>query len=391
METQPGVKEITRGEKDVHLDLIRGLAALGVFLGHARNIFLGVYPQSSSLLVKLFIFSAGFGAQMVMIFFVLSGYCIALSVLSDIKKNSWSWKKYLINRSVRLYVVLLPALLLTLFWDYLGIFISNNASIYQGIGPQNVVPRDVFENINASVFFGNLFFLQGVFTSFLGSNSPLWSLSYEYWYYMAFSLLLLIFFRASDFNKKVIYAVILATIAYVFWVFIYLFPVWLFGACLAFIPRNDFLKMRRFFWIFLVAALVFFVVCMTLSRFSITAGLTASYSIGFATSFLIYVLLHDIRNSQGYYAKITSFFANMSYTVYLTHLPFLVFLYAVFVREGRWSFDAIHFFKFTGILFFVLFYSYLISRITERKTGRVKSFFYSYFLDKRLEPVLLKE
>ena len=385
METQSITTETTHRQMDVHLNLIRGLAVLGVVLGHARNIFFVSYSDSSSFLVKLFVLSAGFGTQMVMVFFVLSGYCIAASILYE--KNTWTWSKYLINRFVRLYVVLAPALLLTLFWDYLGIFISQNGAIYQGLGPQNVVSNDVLKNINFSVFLGNFFFLQDIFTPCFGSNTPLWSLSYECWYYIAFPLLLLIFSASASLNKKLLYVFLLVSIAYVFWVFIYLFPVWLFGAFLAFIPRNNFLRSRIFFWIFLFIAFVFLATCLMLSRFSITDGLMARYSIGLASSFLIYVLLHDATNRQSYYAKITAFLANMSYTIYLTHLPFLVFLYAVFIQVGRWPFGVGNIFKFTGVLFLTFFYCYFVSRFTESRTSKVKTFFYSNFLNKKSDLV----
>ena len=376
-------------EMIVHLNLIRALAMFFVLVGHARNIFLDNYSDSYSLFVKIFIFFSGFATQMVMIFFVLSGFCITSSILYDLKNGKWAWSNYLINRSVRVYIGLIPALFLTLFWDHLGVLFSHNSAIYQGLGPQNVVPIDVLKNTNFSIFFGNLFLLQHAFTSHLGSNGPLWRLPFEYWYYIVFPLSFLIFFESSVLSKKIIYAIFLVTIVSVFWVFIYLFPVWLLGSALAFMPRSDYLKEKYFFWIFLFIAFISLLICMVFVRFNVTDGLLANYSVGMATSFLIYVLLHDIPNSQGYYAKIVTFFANMSYTVYLTHMPFLIFLYAVFVGVDRWPFDEVHAIKFIGVILLAMFYAYLVSRFTEAKTPKVKEFLYSNFLNKKTGAVIL--
>ena len=47
-------------------------------------------------------------------FFVLSGFFISASVIKDCRAKRWSWSGYAASRCTRLYVVLLPGLLLTL-------------------------------------------------------------------------------------------------------------------------------------------------------------------------------------------------------------------------------------------------------------------------------------
>lgn len=44
--------------------------------------------------------------------------------------------------------------------------------------------------VNVTALFGNLFMLQDVLTPTRGSNGPLWSLSYEWWYYCLFAFAL---------------------------------------------------------------------------------------------------------------------------------------------------------------------------------------------------------
>ena len=106
-----------------HLDWIRGLAALEVFLGHLRQNTIGDYSSRYPFPVKLVYFLTSFGYESVLIFFVLSGYFVAGSVLSDRRRGRWSWGRYLVNRGSRLYAVLVPALVLGAAWDSLGIHV----------------------------------------------------------------------------------------------------------------------------------------------------------------------------------------------------------------------------------------------------------------------------
>ena len=68
-----------------HLDLVRGVAALAVMLGHLRNLFfvdsyeIRGYPN---LLIKIIYLATGFGHEAVMIFFVLSGFLVGGSVFA---------------------------------------------------------------------------------------------------------------------------------------------------------------------------------------------------------------------------------------------------------------------------------------------------------------------
>ena len=66
-----------------HLDLIRGLAALLVCSGHLRAfLFCGLEEiQLPSVFTKVFYFLTGLGRQAVMVFFVLSGFFVAGSVV----------------------------------------------------------------------------------------------------------------------------------------------------------------------------------------------------------------------------------------------------------------------------------------------------------------------
>src|SRR5690625_3943096 len=77
--------------------------------------------ESPNLFVQALYLLNILGGPAVIIFFVLSGLFISRSVLKAVYKNKWSWKTYLINRLSRLYIVLIPALILTFIFDRIAV------------------------------------------------------------------------------------------------------------------------------------------------------------------------------------------------------------------------------------------------------------------------------
>lgn len=61
------------------------------------------------------------GHSAVVIFFVLSGYLISGSVFRMFAAGRWSWKRYSLHRLLRLWIVLIPGLMLTALCDQTGI------------------------------------------------------------------------------------------------------------------------------------------------------------------------------------------------------------------------------------------------------------------------------
>jgi peptidoglycan/LPS O-acetylase OafA/YrhL len=167
----------------VLLDLVRGLAAWLVLSVHLRNMVLIDYPDAirrgaSHLLAAMYVLTSG-GHQAVVMFFVLSGYLVGGSVLRLLRQRRWRWSSYLTHRLVRLWIVLLPGLLLCWLWDSVGL--RSHSLLYHGIIPYYET-GDISKLQTVSAFFGNLFFMQPMLIQTYGSDGSLWSLSYEFWY-----------------------------------------------------------------------------------------------------------------------------------------------------------------------------------------------------------------
>ncbi len=169
-------------------DFFRFAAAAIVALSHVRDIVMVDYTGNK--LFAPFYAATGLGHSGVIVFFVLSGFWISQSVLRKIDDRHF-WLQYFIDRISRLVIVLIPALLLGGLLDVLGIYWLN-LPIYTGQTGSHSLLNPVADNLSWPIFLGNALFLQKIFVSTWGSNGPLWSLSFEFWYYIWFPALVIL-------------------------------------------------------------------------------------------------------------------------------------------------------------------------------------------------------
>lgn len=163
------------------VDALRGLAASVVVFHHAFVIFPGPFRtlrEVSPALYHTAQFISNSNVEAVLLFFVISGFSIRLSANRlDLTKKA-DINTYLFKRFKRLLPLYWSALVLTLC---VGLLTSR-------------MDADAFSVAN---FFGNLAFLQapasvrGVWFVPYGENYPLWSLSFEMFFYLLFPLVVL--------------------------------------------------------------------------------------------------------------------------------------------------------------------------------------------------------
>jgi peptidoglycan/LPS O-acetylase OafA/YrhL len=347
--------------------MARGLASLAVFFCHARALFFVEYGSvfQPNLFVKFLYFITGFGHQAVMLFFVLSGYLISSNILHQRKKREWKWSLYLANRFTRLYIVLIPALLLTTFWDYYGIFAFGTSNIYGGLG-SSVLPDGIMSQIGAQVFIGNALFLQNIFVPSFGSNAPLWSLNYELWYYILLPLLLTVLWKDTLLWRKCLCLVLAAIIIILIpIVMLKYFSIWLMGLVIAVAPAVTNKKVSQLRNLSLVMLALFLIFTRYAGYSQYVFTLDASIGTSFAC--FLYTLLNCNETRIGpAYRWIAKKLSDMSYTIYLVHIPILVFINAVVLRgSDRWQPDLLHFTFVLLIVFLVTGYSFLVWNLTE--------------------------
>ncbi|MFT5250566.1 MAG: peptidoglycan/LPS O-acetylase OafA/YrhL [bacterium] len=196
------------------LDAIRGFCALYV-------VFFHLLPQKIFLLGVNVGFLFRFGSEAVILFFILSGFVIKYSWE---KSTDQSFKGYFSRRFIRIYIPLLFIFLLAYF-----------IKCYTEGG---------LANPEWNTLFGNIFMLQdvvslkpNVISAVYMGNGVLWSLSYEWWFYMIF-IALSKKIEPAKINSWVIIFTITATISYLIYPFflnriLMYFAIWWVGMQLA--------------------------------------------------------------------------------------------------------------------------------------------------------------
>ena len=176
------------------LDGLRGGAAIYVMVGHA--IWLLATPAGPRadrpwwgwVQVGLaFLFR--YGREAVMLFFVLSGVVIHLRLAQSRLRGTpqFDFKLYIRQRVTRIYPPLLASVLFTALVDTVGRAV--NPAFYQGVAPQVDMGDMVTQFDNSTrAFAGNLLFLQSWVVPIFGSNTPLWSLGIERFFYGLYPL-----------------------------------------------------------------------------------------------------------------------------------------------------------------------------------------------------------
>ena len=349
-------------------DLIRGVCALIVFLGHLRNAVLPPFNNLNSpgYLTKIYYFISGFGHECVLIFFVLSGYLVGGHIIRC--GESFSWGPYIIKRLCRLWCVLIPALIATYIIDacigFNDIKIYNNTFI-------NSFPAEDNYSRSVTTFICNAFFLQNIISVNFGSNGPLWSLSYEFWYYILFPLIFLCINETKRY-KKMLYILLLCLIIW-FVVpieMLALFPIWLFGVAAYF--TRSFYDVSKYWSL----GLVTFFSVLILIRFKLISGLFSSYLLGLSILALMVTCVKPCDFLINYFKidKVVTFLSNFSYTLYLFHMP-LILCVVHFCDGNTFSINALGVFVYSISSLFILLICVALYYCFEYNTLRIQNFF----------------
>ena len=256
------------------------------------------------------------GVAAVFGFLLVSGYSIHHSLT---KRPDG----YLRRRFLRIYPMYLIAILLTVAID--GYWVP-------GVDVPESTPR-FFEESDTKTTISNILMLQGILTEPLPSNNPLWTLSLEWWMY------LLAPFLASRSLKQFQILLAALSIGYLSWIFIgerFQFythtlgalNVWFLGIfwVLGFWYHNN----RKSS----TAQLMLLAIVWTLTGIN-RESLSGNYQFTLAASCVIIITANKITLSK-LLNKIGKFAGNLSYPLYLLHLPIFSILYQFEYFRSGW-------------------------------------------------------
>ncbi|HMN72407.1 MAG TPA: acyltransferase [Rhodoblastus sp.] len=357
----------------------RGLAAVAVLFTHVHGaVLVNVVdtPQAlRGLLVYIAWFLYGFAHQAVVVFFVLSGFLIGGGVLGQAARGKRFLSRYLVDRTARIYLVLIPALVLTAALDALG---------RKYFGATGIYDLPIYSDRSGlGVFMANLAGLQDIYAPYFGTDSALWTLSHEYWYYVAFGLFGASLSagysprarRCALFAAVGVTAIMSATLSY----HLFGFGLWLLGAAAARLGRPLMRSARNAAWLFVVVA-----VGLRLGlRYSLIEiwwiGGLADAAVALAFANVLLALRFDasplwrFSRWSGHAAL-----SDVSYSLYAIHMPVVVFLCAAAQTWFGFGWRSIpaglpQWVLFVGVLATTMLFARLFWRLFEANTPAVRA------------------
>jgi len=338
------------------LDLFRGLAALVVVTTHCRTMLFveyGLLPASEkTILNSIFFFLTRVSHEAVLLFFVLSGFLVGGKVIQRLRDGTFDLKSYVLDRTVRIMLPLLSALILILV--------------------SNIVIGQQFSVID---YLGNILSLQGILVPWV--SGPLWSLAYEVWFYVLMGAAAWWLTTSKDINRYV--SVVILFVCFLIFSHLkatYLF-IWLLGAMsFSYIKKNNFLLYLGLFSLAAsMLALQFF------GRESRTFKLHDTENIkticelclGISMCLVVQQVIHrKPKHKLGVFLnKFGTRLADFSYTLYLTHLP-IVYMLVHFGFPKSQSINAVSIGYYLSAIAISLVSAYAIYLVFEKRTKYVK-------------------
>lgn len=346
--------------KSFFLHFIRWFSALMVVLGHTRMVGKQILTNSdySGFYTNVI---CSYDHSSVVIFFVLSGYVIYYTSKKYNLNDKYSVKKYVVDRFSRIYSLLIPAIFFTCILDIIGYKIfpaiyHNNEFIPQ----KNIIFR----------FIWNLFSMQGTWGPRIqmGSNAALWSIGYEFSFYLIFTIF--IYYGIKIFNKwKGVLLLALFLLIKGPLIFGYLI-IWILGCLSCYFAEKKSIKINIFLYILLfIFLLVFKYLLYNLQILSINNEYIQDLIYGFIFSVFLFLDFKKIKLKESwkkYIINKNKIIADFSFTLYGIHLPLVYFLYSVINYSVLNKYSSVKLFSVT-IAILCLLISYFFSFVSEKK------------------------
>ncbi|GAC1415520.1 MAG: acyltransferase [Novosphingobium sp.] len=326
------------------LDHFRWLSALMVAASHLRNM---IMPDAGQLgpFAAVFYFFTLFAEQAVVVFFVLSGLLVGGTIVRGVRAGSFVPGKYAVDRASRLYVALIPALLLSV-------------ALQWTLGAVSCPVPDTVLRVT-----GNLLFVQNFGGTPPCNNASLWSLSSEGYFYLVGPLLIL----AAVTRKPV--AIVVALVALVPAAFVlsasrvtplFGLGLWLCGL----VPW--FFHVRLPVWI---AGLPLVSTLLASRMHWFPDSMVEVAIIALAFAFLLASDLGKIRAPAG---RLAVGLASFSYSLYLVQMPIAQVFGRVWGYQTQPSDRLGSYARYAFALSVIVAVGWVFGRLFEAQTGKVR-------------------
>lgn len=324
------------------LHAIRGVAAMYVVVYHAKFIlwsggteYLSKNPRASWSVLDYVKFAVDLittaGSQMVMIFFVLSGFFIAMSLENARGSFVHRLKLFYLVRFTRIYIPYIASIIIgvgVLLWIQQFVPDLYQAESQREFNNRLIVAHD---NLSFSNFLKSLAFLKN--KEYIGFNFAYWSLLYEGIFYLIIPFV---------FQRKTIYlfvsfllflsgtfVIALYHPSHIFMKYLFEYNFYFALGQFIYIYKEQILAKfdgRNYKAVLLTAALILFVLfdALALLKQHFWSGIVAGISV---FCLIIVFLKYDFKNT--WLIKGIIKLGEISYSLYLVHIPVLIFIYSL--------------------------------------------------------------
>jgi peptidoglycan/LPS O-acetylase OafA/YrhL len=341
---------IPERERAFNLDVIRAISAQLVLVSHAFALLIVPFGTPIAKLVadehpisrflwKGLGFFSGRGMDAVMAFFLLSGLLVGASTAQAFQTGRFKFFDYWVRRSVRMYSVVVPGLLLGALLLWIAYHLSDPVALIRARVPWYPEDWPIAQSESVQTLGCNLLFLQTIACHQFGHNSSLWSLSNEYLYYLVFPMLLIV---ASSVRQKQLSPATIFSLLGVFFIFLLWFIapkgeprttslyfsgflIWLLGAALGrWKIENKFDQLSFKAKTLAVSAVVILSVALYFS------GGSVSKMFGVVLLTALTISLRSIIQNWVSFApraaRLVASLSDCSFSLYVIHLPIVFFV-----------------------------------------------------------------
>ncbi len=306
------------------LDKVRWLSALLVAAGHA--IALLNDPLHGNLLLKAV---AEMRSPAVIVFFVLSGYLVGGVVIKGFP--NFQLRRYAIARFARIYIVLIPALLLTVLIDGAVFHFDHLNPLFSQVWPGGALgSTPVFARYTVGGALASLLCLEPLIAEPLGSAGSLWSLGNEWIYYFAFPALFAAGLGLGGFRAVTVLAfgsallvAVLSRMEAAFWL------AWLAGAYANTVDLSRILRSARLTQTLRCAGFAAGIAGIALGSW---LGMRVCIIVISVAGFVLLATGSPVERPPG--RSLDQSLAGFSYSLYVTHLQIMTLLAAMLFRSG---------------------------------------------------------
>jgi peptidoglycan/LPS O-acetylase OafA/YrhL len=334
---------IISGNSSILLDSLRLFAAISVLTLHAQSLW---FPINKFSVVQ----PPDYAHSAVIIFFVLSGFVIAHTTESSNRGRS----QYAVARLSRLSSVVIPALVITGIAQFMVGRLDITLLHSFSRGPS------VIRYIISGLYLNEVWF----FSAAPIINIPLWSLSYEFWYYVIFGFW---FFKGTGW-KAYILPLLACLVAGP--KILLMMPIWLAGV-IAYRTKRPILKVRTSWLLVFLFLIIGFLMVAFLPPLPAKAGYKPLFfSSQFITDWITCVfvglafwVLPTTGNTKTVHTKKELWFrkvADLTFPIYVMHFPLLILFQALFGLQLH------NFFQMVCAFIFAISISSLIGIILDK-------------------------